>query len=155
MAVLLGGSVVIDCVRLAADRHHRVFSADGQMVTQEIRLVNLLANSPKATPEVQSAISILKSIHGRQARMQAYDALVASFHQTMSGRIEATNPLDRKFMDEAAGAINRRAVAQKQYEEESSDYQNFLNSWRGSVAKRFSSQARQEVHQDAERSPSP
>ena len=55
----------------------------------------------------------------------------------MSGKLDATNPLDRKFMDEADGAINRREVAEKQYDEEASDYLDFLNSWRGSIAKRF------------------
>lgn len=155
MAVLLGAAVAIDCVRLAADGHNRVLLADEQISTQENRLVNVLANSSKTTPEVQSAISTLKSIHGRQARVQAYDGLVASFHKTMSGTVDATNPLDRKFMDEAAGAINRRNVAQKQYDEESAAYQSLLNSWKGRVAKMFSSQARQDVHQDAERTDTP
>jgi hypothetical protein len=40
-------------------------------------------------------------------------------------------------MDEAAGAINRREVAKKQYDEESSIYQDFFNSWRGSISSRF------------------
>src|SRR3982751_616503 len=87
MAVLLGFAVVRDCVRLAADRNNRVLVADGDMVTQEMRLVDILSNSPKATSEVHEAISSLKSIHGRQARIQAYDALVASFNKTMSGKI--------------------------------------------------------------------
>jgi hypothetical protein len=50
--------------------------------------------------------------------------------------------MDRKFMDDAAGAMNRREVAQKQYDEELAAYQHYLNSWRGSVARMFSSQAR-------------
>jgi hypothetical protein len=155
MGALLSAAVVIDCVRLAADRHGRVLYFDGQMATQEIRLVNVLANSSKLTPEVQSAISVLKSIHGRQARMQAYDALVASFQKTMSGTVGDANPIDRKFGDEAAGAINRREVAKKDFDEESSIYQDFLNSWRGSIAKRFYLEARRDVPQEAERSPAP
>jgi hypothetical protein len=155
MAALLGGAVAIDCVRLAADRHSRVSVEDGQMAMQEIRLVNLLANSPMTTPEVYAAISTVKSIHGRQARMQAYDALVASFQKTMSGKVDPTNPLDRKFMDEVAGAMNRRAVAKKRYDEESNIYQDFLNSWRGSIAKKFYLEARRDVPQEAERSPAP
>jgi hypothetical protein len=125
--------------------------ADGEMVTQEIRLANMLSSSPKTTPEVNAAISTLKSTHGRQARMQAFDALVASFQKTMSGKLDATNPLDRKFMDEAAGAINRRDVARKQYDEEASDNLDFLNSWRGSIAKKFYLDAERYVSQQAER----
>ena len=83
--------------------------------------------------------------------MQAYDALVASFNKTMSGKIDATNPLDRKLMDEAAGAINRREVAQKQYDNEAGEYLDFLNSWRGNIAKRFYLEAERNVGQQAER----
>jgi hypothetical protein len=155
MAALLGTAVVRDCVRLAADQHSRVLVADSQMAMQEMRLVTILENSAKTTPEVYAAISTLKSIRGRQARMQAYDALVASFQKTMSGKIDATNPLDRKFMDEAAGAINRREVAQKRYDEESTVYQDFLNSWRGSIAKRYYLEAQRDVNQQAELPPAP
>jgi hypothetical protein len=142
MAALLGGAVALDCVRLAADGHGRVLFADGQMATQEIRLVKALDNSAKKSPEVESSITNLRSIHDRRARIEAYDALVATFRNSLSGKIDPTNPLDRKFMDEAAGAINRREVAQKRYDEELAVYQNYLNSWRGSVARMFSSQAR-------------
>ena len=142
MAALLGGTVAVDCVRLALDGHRRVLAADGQMAAQEIRLVNALNNSAKKTPEVESSITNLKSIHDRRARIEAYDSLVATFRNTRSGKIDPTNPLDRKFMDEAAGAINRRDVAKKQYDEEWAAYQKYLNSWRGRVARVFSSQAR-------------
>ena len=142
MAALLGGAVAVDCVRLALDGHSRVLAADGQMAAQEIRLVNALNNSAKKTPEVESSITNMKSIHDRRARIEAYDSLVATFRNTLSGKIDPTNPLDRKFMDEAAGAINRRDVAQKQYDEEWTVYHKYLNSWRGRVARVFSSQAR-------------
>ena len=45
-------------------------------------------------------------------------------------------------MDDVAGAINRREIAEKQYDEESAAYQQFLGSFRGTVAKVFSSRAR-------------
>ena len=150
MGVLLGTAVVRDCVRLAADRNNRVLVADGDMATQEIRLVDFLMNSPKTTPEVYAAISTFKTIKGRQARTQAFDALVASYRKTMSGKLDANNPLDRKLMDEVDGAINRRDVAQKRYDEEASDYLDFLQSWRGGIAKKFYLDAQRYVSQQAE-----
>jgi DNA mismatch repair ATPase MutS len=147
MAALLGGAVALDCLRLAWDGHSRVLTADGQMAAQEIRLVKALNNSAKKTPEVESSIASLKSKHDRRARIEAYDSLVASFRNSLSGKIDPTDPLDRKFMDEAAGAINRREVAKKQYDEELAAYQNYLNSWRGRVARVFSSQARSDSAQ--------
>ncbi len=151
MGILLGTAVVRDCVRLAADRNNRVSVADGQMMTQEFRLVTMLENSPKTTPEVYAAISTLKSTKSRQARIQAFDALVASYRKTMPGKLDPTNPLDRKLMDEADGAINRRDVVQKQYDEEASEYLDFLNSWRGGIAKKFYLEAERHVGQQAER----
>jgi hypothetical protein len=56
----------------------------------------------------------------------------------MSSQIDPTNPLDRKFMDDAAGAMNRREVAQKQYEEELAPYEAYMKTWRGKVAMAFS-----------------
>ena len=48
----------------------------------------------------------------------------------MSGGVDPTNPLDRKFMDDMAGAINRREIAEKPYDDELAAYQQFLNGWR-------------------------
>jgi hypothetical protein len=60
----------------------------------------------------------------------------------MSASVDPTNPLDRKFMDDIAGAINRREIAEKPFEDEWAAYQEFLNSLRGRVARGFSPQAR-------------
>ncbi len=150
MAVMLASAVAVDCVRLAADGHRRAQLATDEMAKHESRLVGVLENSPKKTPEVESALATWKSVNGRLSREHAYEAVVAAFQKTMSPKIDATDPLDRKFMDEAAGAINRRDVAHKQYAAESAEYDAYLASWRGKIAQTFSSQARLDVPQQAE-----
>jgi hypothetical protein len=101
-----------------------------------------LEGSPKLTPEVKAALSAHKAATSADERHAAYDQLTKSFQQTMSGAVDPTNPIDRKFMDEAAGAINRRQVAEKDYDEEMAAYKSFLQTWRGKLARVFSSQAR-------------
>ena len=59
----------------------------------------------------------------------------------MNGAADATNPLDRKFMDDTAGAINRREIAEQPYDDEMAAYRAYLGSWRGSLARFFSSTA--------------
>ncbi|MCP6725939.1 hypothetical protein NL526_28170, partial [Klebsiella pneumoniae] len=59
-----------------------------------------------------------------------------------STSVDPTNPLDRKFMDDVAGAINRREIAEKSFDEEWAAYQEFLNGSLGRIARWFSSQAR-------------
>ena len=98
----------------------------------------------QTSPEVRTAVGNLKDIHDRKSRMANYDSLLASFRNTMPGKIDATNQLDRKFMDDAAGAMNRREVAQKQYDEEAAAYQSYINSWRGGVARMFSAKVRRD-----------
>jgi hypothetical protein len=145
MAALLVGAVAVDSVRLALAAHYRAEMADWEMAKNEMRLVTLLESSAKATPEVQSAIANLKSIHGRAARMDRYDALVAAFRKTMAGAVDPTNPLDRKFMDDAAGTMNRREVAQKEFDVERAAYNAYVNSWRGRLAQKLSTPIRRDA----------
>lgn len=138
---LLAVAIVIDCVRLAGDARGRVEMADGELRKHEERLVTLLAASPQVTPQVKDAIAAFRAATDLQARHAAYKQVVASFRQTMNGAADATNPLDRKFMDDTAGAINRREVAEQPYDDEMAAYRAYLGSWRGGVARFFSSTA--------------
>lgn len=142
MALLLVVAVAWDSLRLASGVRHRVALADAEMQKHEQRLVKLLLGSKQVSPEVQAAIAAHAAANGLQARQDAYDKLVAGFRQTMSGEVDPTNPLDRKFMDDIAGAINRREVAQKQYDVEWAAYQEALSGFRGRVARLFSARAR-------------
>ncbi len=139
---LLAVAIAVDCVRLAADARDRVRLADEELKKHEVRLAKLLASSPQLSPEVESAIAAHETAADILARHAAYDDLVASFRKTMSGSIDATNQLARKFMDDTAGAINRREIAEKPYEDESAAYETYLASWRGQIARMFSPAAR-------------
>lgn len=142
MALVLFAAASLDCVRIAGDYQRRIALADGEVKKHEERLAKVLEGSPKVTPEVTTALVAYKSAHGAEERHDAYDQLAQSFQKTMAGAVDATNPLDRKFMDEAAGSINRREIAEKLYDVEDVAYQHFLQTWRGSLAQMFSSQAR-------------
>ncbi len=142
MVALVLGAFALDSTRMAADARHRVNLADGELQKHEKRLVTLLAGTDKRSPEVDSAIAAYEAAKDLPARHAAYTQLVATFRQTMSASVDPTNPLDRKFMDNVAGAINRREIAEKPFEDEWGAYQEFLDSLRGRVARGFSPQAR-------------
>lgn len=138
MGVLLAAAVAIDCVRLAQDAYHRVELADAEMAKNEIRLVKQMEGRPNVAPGVQAAIEKVKSSHDRKERIAAYDSVVAAFRNSSSAELDPNNILDRKFTDEAAGAMNRRDVAQKQYDAERASYDAYMSSWRGRIAGTFS-----------------
>jgi hypothetical protein len=138
MATLIGAAMAWDCVRLANDARTRVELADQELAKHEQRLVKTLEGVPERSPEVEAALKDYAAAWDLTPRHEAYDKLVASFQQTMSEQIDATNPLQRKFMDDVAGAINRREIAEKQFDVEWAAYQEFMNTRRGKVAEFFS-----------------
>jgi hypothetical protein len=141
MGLLLGAAVIGDCVRLANDGHTRVNLADAEVRKHEVRLVNVLTSAAVPLPELPPAITAYKQAPTPLLRHDAYDRLIANFRATSADKIDPTNPLDRKFMDDVAGAMNRREVAEKEFDEEAAAYRGYLASPRGSVARLFSSQA--------------
>jgi hypothetical protein len=143
MGLLLAGAVWLDCNRIGSDYLRRVNLASEEMKKQEERLMSVLRSEPKASPEVRAAIehysSVANSPIDTKARFEAYDAVIESYRKTMSASVDPTNPLDRKFMDNVAGAINRREVTEKQYDAEVAAYEQFANTWQGKIARVFSS----------------
>lgn len=143
MLVLLCGAFVLDCLRYAASARHRVVVADDEMRKHEQRLVGLLSAGQGTSPELQAALSAYNEAAGSmQNRHVAYRKLATLALSSTSGKADPNDTLARKRMDDIAGAINRRDVAEKQYEVEAADYKKFLNGFMGNVAKTFSSQAR-------------
>jgi hypothetical protein len=139
---LLAIAIAVDCVRIAGDYRERVALADADVAKPEVRLAKLLESSPQVTPEVTAAIASYRDAQDWPARHDAFEALAASFQKTMASKLNATNPLDRKFMDDVAGATNRRQVAEKPFDEEEAAYRSYLASWRGQIAQWFSATAR-------------
>jgi hypothetical protein len=139
MMLFIAAAYTWDSVRAAAAARHRVDLADQEMQKHEQRLVKLLEEHPKATPEVKAAVASFRGDAAKpEKRRDAYGEVVAKFKSTMAGQIDATDPLNRKFMDDIAGAINRREVAQKQFDEESTVYERFMSGFRGRIAGLFS-----------------
>jgi hypothetical protein len=138
MAALIGVAMIVDSVRLANDAYERVELADQDLKKNEQRLVKSLNGFPDRSPEVDAALQDYESAKGLTTRHEAYDNLVASFQSTMSADIDPTNPTNRKFMDDIAGAINRRQIAEKSFDTEWQAYQEFLKTRRGAVATFFS-----------------
>jgi hypothetical protein len=121
------------------------------MRKHEVRLTKALAGAPKTSPEVQAAVESYRTAEGSRERHDAYDALVATIGKAAPNDVDPTNPLDRKFMDEVAGAINRRQIAEKQFSVEAGAYHSFLESWRGRIAKMFSAHGAGDLSQVAEK----
>jgi hypothetical protein len=150
MIVLFASAVAWDSVRMAAEARRRLALADEDLLKHELRLTKLLVDSPNVSSEVKAAISEHQQAASMHARHDAYNNVVSAFRQTMSEAIDPTNPLDRKFMDDIAGAINRRERAEESYDKEAAGYQSTLVGFRGRIARLLSSQARADLAAEAQ-----
>jgi hypothetical protein len=140
MLAVIAAAFALDCVRLEAQARRRVELADQELIKHEERLVKLLAGSAELSPEVQSAVAAYRAPTTPTARHAAYDQLLVAFRKSMKDAVDPTNALDRKFMDDVAGAINRREIAEAPFDAEVAEYQRYLNGPRGAVARWLSSQ---------------
>jgi len=138
MLALIASAFALDCVRLADQAHRRVDLADQELSKHEQRLVKLLSSSNALSPDVQLAITAHQAAQSLPARHIAFDQLLAVFGRTMQPDVDPTHVLGRKFMDDVAGAINRRELAEPPFEAEMAAYRTYLGGSRGSVARWFS-----------------
>lgn len=136
MALLIGAAMVWDCSRLARDARERVDLADAEMRKQEERLAGIVAGSGGIPPRVEAALAAYGEAEGRAARHEAYENLAAACRGDLAPRLDPTHPLDRKLMDEIAGAINRREVAEETYSAELAAYRKFRGGVCGKVVGR-------------------
>lgn len=140
MAVLVAAAFVWDSVRFLSAARHRLNSAESELQQQEDRLVALLSGTPEAPTELVAALAAYRGSETPGARRAAYDELVNVYRKTGPSEIDPAHPLDRKFMDDIAGAINRRDVAKKQLDSECSRFDSAISSFRGRIGRSFSSQ---------------
>lgn len=133
MLALIAAAFVFDCHRLALQARVRVELADQELLKHEKRLVKVLTGSPTLSPEVQHALAAYNPTAAQPQRHAAYEKIVAALRQSVRGDAAPAAPLARKFMDDVAGAINRRETAEPAYDAEIAAYHDYMSGTRGAV----------------------
>jgi hypothetical protein len=141
MALVILAAFAWDSLRHLERARRTLEQADAEMRVHEERLIGLVIGTSDS-PELKAAIEAYQSAPDRAARIDAFETLIARFRQTSAKEIDPTHPLDRKFMDDIAGTINRHEVARRQYDLQADAYQHALAGLRGRVGRILSSKAR-------------
>lgn len=137
MLALVAVAFAWDCVRLEHQAAERLAVADAELTRPEQRLVATLNGLPEVPADVTAALATYRAAQTRPERHAAYADLQATTERSLVTSLDATNPLSRRVMDEVAGAINRRTIAEKTYAAQQSQYQAWQQSFRGRVASVF------------------
>jgi hypothetical protein len=149
MVLLVAGAFVVDCVRLGEAALRRLELADEDLAKHERRLVKLLIGTGLMTDEVKATINAYLAADAAPERHEAYEKVVEAFRQTMQADFDPTDPLDRKFMDDVAGAINRRERAEPAYDAEDEAYREYMRGVRGGVARWVAAERHADMEQDS------
>jgi hypothetical protein len=136
---LIVAAFVVDCHRLALAARSRVDLADQELRKHERRLVKTLAAAEERSPYMRAALTAYEAAADQPARHDAYEQLVAVVRESAgAAQVDPTDPLNRKFKDDIAGAINRRERAEPAYDAELAAYHDYMRGFRGAVVTWFS-----------------
>ena len=145
LVALVAAGFAVDSYRLASAARAQVRLADVDLARHEQRLAKLLGDFATVTPEVRASIAAYEGADAPAARRDAYAAMVGAFRRTMADNVDPDNPLNRRFMDDVAGTINRHEVAEEPYERIWGEYQLTLAGIRGAIARTLSSEFAQDL----------
>ncbi|MBX3412173.1 MAG: hypothetical protein KF708_05590 [Pirellulales bacterium] len=137
MSGLIASAFVWDCVRLDRRYAAQLSAVDGELLKHETRLITAVQGMPRVPDDVNAAIEQYRAAGGRKDRHAAYATLKSTTERSLNTSLDPTNPLARRVMDDVAGAINRRSLAEKPYGDAQGQYQAWQNSFRGRVAGNF------------------
>lgn len=135
MAALVASAFVWDCARLDGNHRQRVALADDALRTNEERLVQALRGLGAPAPELQAALDAHAEAADRDARHAAYAQLRAAAERALAQAPNPDQPATRKVLDEAAGAINRRRVAEPEYQAGVAALAEWRQGFRGAIAR--------------------
>jgi len=141
-AAVFGGAMTgawaWDCARLVRVADDAVAEADREVRRHEERLLSALAGFDDDAPELRHAAAAYRDAHGGVARRRAYGDVVAAARRVLLARNDPTDPLARRFADDVAGALNRRDVADRHFDEVVAACRALSGSFRGRLGRRVS-----------------
>lgn len=132
MGGIMVGAFTIDSVRLTLAARDRVAVADDALKTAEIRLVRTLSAWGDAPESVKSAIQAYQAAKTPEERRGAYDGLVAATQQAITSQ-----PPIATTKDDIAGAINRRVVVERPFNEVKEEYDRWRKTTRGRLGEQM------------------
>ncbi len=139
MLAVFGLAFAWDSVRVVSAARQRVVLADSEVRLQEERLVALAAAPPVADAALAEALATYRAAQGVAARRAAYESLWIA--ATAAGGATPAEPSTaaRRWLDDTAGAANRRTIADRHYQEELANFRALVQSLRGSLAEQLRS----------------
>jgi hypothetical protein len=123
-----------DSVRALRAAREDVAEVDRELRLQEERLVSLVGGVPGLSERVRAEARAWSEADGRSARHAAYDTFVDDVRSDVLANLDAEDPNARRLADGVAGALNRRDIAFRSYDDGMTACRMVAATRRGRVA---------------------
>lgn len=132
---MISGAIFVDCRRLVAAAEADAERVDAELRTYEEKYVSSVRS---ITGEDSALVSAMEAYNQStsdplEKRRGAFEDLIAASSSALSRKGVPAAPLERRLADELAGALNRRAIAEKRYDEARGALRDMCASWRGTI----------------------
>jgi hypothetical protein len=132
---LLAGAIAWDVQRELRNVYRLVLESDREVRDQEVRFISNLPPIGIRPQDFQAEIARFQQASGTSEREAAFQELILAIGQlkpTASG-----DPIARRAADEFAGALNRRQIARRCYQEAANRYNETSKGLKGNLARRL------------------
>jgi len=118
--------------------NHRLHSAaleiDRELMRHEDKLITLIQSTNRGSPQFIAAYEACKRTDDISGRHLGFTNIIIDIGQQA---FDVDHPIERRYADEYAGALNRRQVAMRHYTEAAIEYNQVTAGLRGSIARFF------------------
>lgn len=137
MLALLAGAFCLDAVRLTREAEAPVAVVDDELQSQENRFLQALSSWSAAPQTLKPLVESLAKASSRDVRHKEFNVLVAATNRALQDAARAGQTPPATINDNLAGAVNRRTVIDRQYQEKVAALRQFQQSFIGQVGTRL------------------
>lgn len=113
-------------------------TVDTELKLHEERYLREISSFPNIPGELTESIQRYRTTDTISARHRLFNDLTTQAQRFLLGRDPSSNQLERKMLDEMAGALNRRQIAERHFQEALQECKRVQSSWRGTLGGVFS-----------------
>lgn len=135
--LLLVAAFTWDCAGYISTLHADAGAAELEQRNQEERVIAALDAAGVATEEVSLAITSYRNAARSDEKDRLYNGIISAAGRAPRASAGVDDPLARRAADELAGAQNRRAIALRNRQEMTAQYNAAAAGLRGAIGRRI------------------
>jgi hypothetical protein len=140
-ALLIAGAFIWDCSRAVEAARELVRETDRELSSQEERIIRSLPAAGILGPEIDRAVGRYHSAKAPAEKRLCFEGVLTlaskSTPGSTPGALDPNDLVGRRAADEYTGALNRRQIALRGYEDAVAALDELMLGTRGAIGARF------------------